>query len=81
MPVDSPKAQIFGGKAACVSQRVEDNAFHLRKLTRIENESAAPDSMVRSKVDRLLPNTMPLGLPKTQEIFSYVAGSLATLAQ
>jgi hypothetical protein len=29
MPVDSPKAQMTGGKAACVSQRVEDNAFHL----------------------------------------------------
>ena len=29
MPVDSPKAQMIGGKAACVSQRVADNAFHL----------------------------------------------------
>jgi hypothetical protein len=29
MGVDSPKAQISGGKAVCVSQRVEDNAFHL----------------------------------------------------
>ena len=29
MSVDSPKAQISGGKAACLSQRVEDNAFHL----------------------------------------------------
>jgi hypothetical protein len=29
MPVNSPKAQMTGGKAACVSQRVEDNAFHL----------------------------------------------------
>ena len=26
--VGSPKAQITGGKAACLSQRVEDNAFH-----------------------------------------------------
>jgi len=29
MPFCSPKAQISGSKAACVSQRVEDNAFHL----------------------------------------------------
>jgi hypothetical protein len=29
MPVDSPKAQMIGGKAACVGQRVADNAFHL----------------------------------------------------
>jgi hypothetical protein len=78
MPVDSPKAQMIEGKAAFVSQRVEDNAFHLRKLTRIENESAAPE---RSKVARLVLNTMPLGSPRTQEISSYVAGSLATLAQ
>ena len=28
MGVDSPKAQISGGKATCHSQRVEDNAFH-----------------------------------------------------
>jgi len=28
---DSPKAQISGGNAACHSQRVEDNAFHLGK--------------------------------------------------
>src|SRR6266540_1548310 len=27
----SPKAQISGGKAALLSQRVEDNAFHLAK--------------------------------------------------
>jgi hypothetical protein len=25
----SPKAQISGGKAAVISQRVEDNTFHL----------------------------------------------------
>ena len=30
MPVSSPKAQISGGKAAFSSQRVEDNAFHLK---------------------------------------------------
>jgi hypothetical protein len=29
MPLGSPKAQITGGRAACLSQRVEDNAFHL----------------------------------------------------
>jgi hypothetical protein len=29
MPIGSPKTQISGGKAACVSQRVADNAFHL----------------------------------------------------
>ena len=29
MRVVSPKAQITGGKAACLNQRVEDNAFHL----------------------------------------------------
>ena len=29
MALGSPKAQISGGKAACLSQRVEDNAFHL----------------------------------------------------
>ena len=29
MGVDSRQAQISGGKAACHSQRVEDNAFHL----------------------------------------------------
>ena len=29
MPVGSPKAQITGGKALCLGQRVEDNAFHL----------------------------------------------------
>jgi hypothetical protein len=29
MAVDPPKAQISSGKAACLSQRVEDNAFHL----------------------------------------------------
>ncbi len=29
MGLDSPKAQTSGGKAACVSQRVEDNTFHL----------------------------------------------------
>ena len=29
MAVDSPTAQIPGGKAAKISQRVEDNAFHL----------------------------------------------------
>ena len=33
MPVGSAKAQMSGGKAACVSQRVEDNAFHLGKLS------------------------------------------------
>ena len=44
MSVDSPKAQIRGGKAAKISQRVEDNAFHLvrRELadvrTRIDHE-------------------------------------------
>ena len=27
--LDSPKAQISGGKAACLNQHVEDNAFHL----------------------------------------------------
>ncbi|PYJ05587.1 MAG: hypothetical protein DME95_03730 [Verrucomicrobia bacterium] len=27
----SPKAQISGGKAAFLCQRVEDNAFHLQK--------------------------------------------------
>ena len=29
MPIVWPKAQMSGGKAACLSQRVEDNAFHL----------------------------------------------------
>jgi hypothetical protein len=29
MSVESPKAQISGGKAANISQRVENNAFHL----------------------------------------------------
>jgi len=29
MPVDSPKAQISGGEAVFLCQRVEDNAFHL----------------------------------------------------
>jgi hypothetical protein len=29
MLVRSPKARIPGGNAACLSQRVEDNAFHL----------------------------------------------------
>ena len=31
MSVSSPKAQIFGGETAGISQRVEDNAFHLRE--------------------------------------------------
>jgi len=31
MAVKSPKARISGGKAAFLSQRVEDNAFHLGK--------------------------------------------------
>jgi hypothetical protein len=30
MSVSSPKARIFGGEAAGISQRVEVNAFHLR---------------------------------------------------
>jgi hypothetical protein len=29
MPLGSPKAEISGGNAAYLSQRVEDNAFHL----------------------------------------------------
>jgi hypothetical protein len=29
MPLGSPKARISGGNAACLTQRVEDNAFHL----------------------------------------------------
>jgi hypothetical protein len=29
MPLGSPRVQISGGKAACLNQRVEDNAFHL----------------------------------------------------
>jgi hypothetical protein len=42
MSVDSPKAQISGGKAAKISQRVEDNAFHLvkRELTDVERGAA-----------------------------------------
>jgi hypothetical protein len=31
MAVSSLKAQIFGGEAAGISQRVEDNAFHLQQ--------------------------------------------------
>src|SRR6476619_2670005 len=29
MEFDSPKTQIYGGRAAFFNQRVEDNAFHL----------------------------------------------------
>src|SRR5258708_32454096 len=29
MPLGSPRTQISGDKAACLNQRVEDNAFHL----------------------------------------------------
>ncbi len=29
MPKKSPKAQTSGGEAAALSQRLEDNAFHL----------------------------------------------------
>jgi hypothetical protein len=29
MAVDSPTEEVSGGKAAKISQRVEDNAFHL----------------------------------------------------
>ena len=29
MPLGSSRAQISPGKAACLNQRVEDNAFHL----------------------------------------------------
>src|SRR5438874_9110932 len=36
--VDSPKAQMFGCTAACFTERVEDNAFHLRA----ERVSAPP---------------------------------------
>ena len=29
MPVEPPKARMASSNAACLSQRVEDNAFHL----------------------------------------------------
>ena len=45
MAVDSPKAQIFGGKAAIGSQRVEDNAFHLGQgVDRLVLKTMAVDS-------------------------------------
>jgi hypothetical protein len=39
MEIDSPKAQISGGKPHCFSQRVEDNAVHLvtRGLTGVNS--------------------------------------------
>jgi len=82
MPLEPPKAQIAGGKAACVRRRAGDNAFHLRKPTRIEGEWAAPDTMLRSKVDRFVLKMMALwARRKAHEISSYVAGSVGTLAQ
>jgi hypothetical protein len=50
MSVDSPKAQITGGKAAKISQRVEDNAFHLvrRALTNVKFPPAKPHTPLRS---------------------------------
>jgi hypothetical protein len=50
MSVDSPKAQISGGKAAKISQRVEDNAFHLvrRALTNVKFPPAKPHTSLPS---------------------------------
>jgi hypothetical protein len=44
--VDSPKAQMFGCTAACFTERVEDNAFHLEVVH--ADMAAEPDSLTNA---------------------------------
>jgi hypothetical protein len=41
MADEPPKAQISGGTAAALCQRVEDNAFHLRQRENLDTERIA----------------------------------------
>jgi hypothetical protein len=46
MSVSLPKARIFGGEAAGISQRVEDNAFHLHEAACASQSVISASSVV-----------------------------------
>jgi REP-associated tyrosine transposase len=68
MAVDSPKRRYPATNAACVIQRVEDNAFHLRRRARF-------------RVDRLVLKPMTVASPKANKFPRMPSDAPITLAE